>query len=413
MKKLIALFLACIFSLSLVACGNNSGNNGAGNGGNTGDGGDGGDTITVKIACVMPLTGDYAEYGAQALNACEMAAEEWNEKKVQVDGKTVVFEIASYDDAGKADEGAAIAEQIVSDDSIIAIAADHYQSAVSLVASPTYQNAGILAIANGASHPDLTKIGPYVCRNNVTDLGESRNAMQMLYRMGYKRIAITAPETDFGVSSSAYDQEIAEELAALGEDIEVVAVEFFADLTDDYSAVISNLTAAEPDVILNLGTYNQVAPFCIQARRAGVECDIMAVGNALDDNLIVVGGDSVEGVAMPSLFNAATELEPAASFVDRFYEYTDGSLPNHIGSLTYDSASYIMYLVEQTGSIDRQTIMEAAHEIPMEGVTGTIVFDEENECPKVQVVLQVQDGEFVEVPNFLTTWDEFIAELGG
>ena len=54
-------------------------------------------------------------------------------------------------------------------------------------------------------------------------------------------------------------------------------MEYFADLTDDYSAVISNLTAAEPDVILNLGTYNQVAPFCIQARRAGVECDIMAV----------------------------------------------------------------------------------------------------------------------------------------
>ena len=70
-----------------------------------------------------------------------------------------------------------------------------------------------------------------------------------------------------------------------------------------------------------------------------------------------------------------------------------------------------MNIVEQTGSIDRKTLMEGAHSISYEGITGTIIFDDTNNCEKKQVCMKVENGEFVEVPGFLATWSDFLDEV--
>ena len=189
---------------------------------------DAGSVKTVKLAVIGPMTGEYAEYGAHVKNAAQMAIDYWNTQDVQADGQTIQFELVVYDDAAKVDEAAAIAEQVILNDDILAITNANFQSSVALVTGPVYQQAGILAISNFASHPDFAKIGEYCVRNNITDLGEARNYIQMLYRMGYHKIGICGEETDFGVSTSEYAMEAIELIAEAGGDIECVANEYFA-----------------------------------------------------------------------------------------------------------------------------------------------------------------------------------------
>jgi branched-chain amino acid transport system substrate-binding protein len=369
------------------------------------------EVITAKIAVVGPMTGEQAEYGKQAKNAAEIAVEEWNEKDIQVDGKTVQFEVAVYDDAGKVDEAAALAEQIVNDDSIIAIANGHLSSSVALVACETYQQGGVLCISNAASHPDYAKIGEYVCRNNIDDEGVSKNCIQTIYRLGYKKVALVGQQDDFGVSAIGFGEDGIFEIQERGGEIEAVYSELIPATQDDYNSVISNVNGSGCDVCVNYGQYMEVAPFCIQAVKSGVNFDTHICDNALDDNLIKVGGEAVEGLYLPSLFNASSEDERVQEFVKKFEEHSGGTTPNHIGALCYDSTCDIMNIVEQTGSIDRKTLMEGAHSISYEGITGTIIFDDTNNCEKKQVCMKVENGEFVEVPGFLATWSDFLDEV--
>lgn len=422
MKKLLALLLTIVMVLGLVACGGNNGgssNNGGGsasNGGgsgstggssNTGDG----ETVVAKLAVVGPLTGEYkSEFGDESVAATQMAIDEWNEKGVTVDGKKVVFEMVTFDDAGKAEEGAALAQQIVADKDIIAVPSAHYQSAVCLVACPTYQQGGLLALATGASHPDYVKIGDYVVRNNCTDMDDSQTTVQLAYRKGYRKIAIAAPETDYGVSSSDMVIEWIEDMQEAGADIEFVGREYYPETTDDYASVLSNLNALNPDCVISFGAYSQACPFCVQKQRTGATWAVVSPSNCFDENLIKVGGDAVEGMAITTLFDPGTEDPAGKAFVTKLRdEY--GIMANHIGALAYDSANYICYLVQQTGSLDRETLKNAAHEIEMPGVTGTIVFGDDNECGKILTVVEVKDGAFVSSDTQLTKWDDFLAEL--
>lgn len=412
MKKLLALLLTLLLVLSLVACGGNNGNS-TGTDGSTDDstgGSTDGETVIAKLAVVGPLTGEYkTEFGDESVAATQMAIDEWNEKGVTVDGKKVVFEMVTFDDAGKAEEGAALAQQIVADEDIIAVPSAHYQSAVCLVACPTYQQGGLLALATGASHPDYTKIGDYVVRNNCTDFDDSQTTVQLAYRKGYRRIAVTAPETDYGVSCSEMVVEWIGDMQDLGIDIEFVGQEYFPEVTDDYSSVLSNLNAMDPDCVINFGAYSQVTPFCVQKQRTDADWAIVAPSNCFDENLIKVGGDAVEGLAMTTLFDPNSENPLIQDFVTKLQdEY--GIMANHIGALAYDSANYICYLVEQTGSLDRETLKNAAHEIEMQGVTGTIVFGDDNECGKILTVVEVKDGAFVGSDIQLAKWDDFLAE---
>ena len=86
-------------------------------------------------------------------------------------------------------------------------------------------------------------------------------------------------------------------------------------------------------------------------------------------------------------------------------------MPNHMGALAYDATMMLINAVEVTGSDDRETVMKSLYTTPYEGVTGTCIFEEDtHECIKPQVVFEVKDGAFVEIPNLLyPSWDEFMA----
>ena len=196
--KMVALLLSAAMMVGLTACGGNAADDTAASS-DTQETTASGDTATdddmIYFAAVGPLTGTQADFGKHALWGAQVAVDEINAAG-GILGKQVG--IKSYDDENVAEKAAAAAELIVSDPSVVAVAAAHYSSSIALVGAPIYQEGGIPAISNSASHPDYSAVGDYIFRNNLTEEDEFRFAFQMPVVAGAKKVAIVSLMSDFG-----------------------------------------------------------------------------------------------------------------------------------------------------------------------------------------------------------------------
>ena len=96
-------------------------------------------------------------------------------------------------------------------------------------------------------------------------------------------------------------------------------------------------------------------------------------------------------------------------------EYVAGAVDacrRSLAGQTYDAAYAIFYAMEAGESADRASIVEQLPNTDFEGVTGKITFDEEGNCPKQQVLLEIHNGEYVEVPGALLNQTDYEAKLG-
>jgi branched-chain amino acid transport system substrate-binding protein len=92
MKKLLVLLLSVLCVLSLAGCGNSNGG-GTDDGGNNGGGEDADQTVTIKLGCSGPLSGDAKVYGEAVRNAAQIAVDEINES-----ASTIKFDFRMEDD---------------------------------------------------------------------------------------------------------------------------------------------------------------------------------------------------------------------------------------------------------------------------------------------------------------------------
>lgn len=247
--KMVALLLSAAMMVGLTACGGNAADDTVASS-DTQETTASGDTATdddmIYFAAVGPLTGTQADFGKHALWGAQVAVDEINAAG-GILGKQVG--IKSYDDENVAEKAAAAAELIVSDPSVVAVAAAHYSSSIALVGAPIYQEGGIPAISNSASHPDYSAVGDYIFRNNLTEEDEFRFAFQMPVVAGAKKVAIVSLMSDFG---QLFTDDMVEMAKEYGEQLgfEIVCESYFTDGTVDFAPNIAEVKSSGADTIM-------------------------------------------------------------------------------------------------------------------------------------------------------------------
>lgn len=345
---------------------------------------------TVKVAIVAPLTGDFAEYGTGFENAVKLMAEEWNENG-GVLGKEI--EVVSYDDKNSGEEAASIAERIVGDESISAVVG-HFASGVSMAASPTYQEVGIVEISPSASHPDYSSGGDYIFRNNSlinVEVGEILEIATQVFDT--KKIAILSVKTDWGTATSNI---LIDNLTNEYPNLEIVGHEEVVDGTVDFSPTVTALAENDPDSIVVVGMYNIVGPFTVQYKDVDPDINLIGFSNSYSEQLIELAKEDAEGICLPANFFHKSTDEKVSGFVSS-YEEAYGSIPNSLTAQAYDSMGLILTAMETTGSADRETIKNELYEITYDGVSGSTSFDDNGDALKHFNWLTIENGEFVEL----------------
>lgn len=342
----------------------------------------------LQIAVAGPMTGDNSEYGIGFYNAALLKAKEWNDNG-GVLGKQI--EIVQYDDKNTSEEATTIAQKIVSDKKVSGVVG-HFSSGVCMTAAPIYQENKIIEISPSASHPDYSGIGDFIFRNNTVISKEGAASVDIaVNNLGKKNIGIISIMTDWGTNTSKIIKELIEKT-----DAKVVAHEEVMEGSDDYTPAITKLNEAGADVVICCGMYNLVAPVAKQYKQINPDIEIVGFSNSYSQQLIELGGDSVEGVCFPVIFFSESEDAQIKSYVES-YKKEYGNAPSALTSQAYDSVGLLLTAIKEAGDTDADAVKEKLYEIEYKGVTGNIKFDSNGDVDKEFVKVTIKDGKFVKM----------------
>jgi len=352
---------------------------------------------TIKIGMGAPMTGDNAQFGIDISQGAKIAITDAG----QFDGFS--FELVAEDDGGTPEGGAAVANKLVSDPTVVAIAG-HIFSGATLAAIPIYDKAGLPMMSPSATNPDLTKQGSKVFNRLVfTDAAQGKFAAEYLYNnLGIKKLAIMHDGQAYGQGLA---QVVNDEFKNLGG--EVVAFEAITPGESDYSAPLADIAAKSPEALYFGGYVAEAVVLVNQMKTSGLTNTIFFGddGTFGQDYLDRTGANG-EGSYSTSLIPPAS---PARTKFDEAYKAAYATEAGKLSPYTwtaYDSAAVLIDNIKKVGIkgsdgnmyIPRGGLVDAVRSTKdYQGLSGVVTCDAVGECSSSGPTFYVdQGGQWVE-----------------
>jgi branched-chain amino acid transport system substrate-binding protein len=204
----------------------------------------------VKIGVITPLSppGDPAA-GQLISRGAKFGAKYVNEEMKGVLGGRPI-ELVIEDDSGTPEKGVAAFRKLATKDKVIAVMGQ-YHSSVCTALVDVGAEYGIPTFSTGASASIITeKHQVTTFKTHVIDYDRASTWMDFFMNRRWKRIAVLAENTDYGVGLFEATKQIKEERGL--KDVEINGMVFdrkVADLTPE----LLKLKAWKPDILLNIG----------------------------------------------------------------------------------------------------------------------------------------------------------------
>lgn len=355
---------------------------------------------TIKIGMGAPMTGDNAQFGKDISQGSSLAVSDAG------DFKGFKFELVAEDDGGTPEGGAAVANKLVSDPNVVAIAG-HIFSGATLAAIPIYEKVGIPMMSPSATNPDLTKKGSMVFNRVVfTDATQGKFAAEYLYnKLGFKKIAAMHDGQAYGQGLSTV---VKDEFTKLGG--EVVAFQAITPGENDYSAPLSAVAALSPQALYYGGYVAEAVVIINQMKQSGLT-NVLFFG--CDGTF---GQDFLDRTAANGEGAYATSLIPPSSAAkDKFDAAYLAKFGDPAGKLSpyswtaYDSAAVLIYNIEQVAVlggdgnlyIPRGALVDAVRATKdFKGLSGTVTCSTTGECASSGPTFYIdQGGKWVQAPQ--------------
>jgi branched-chain amino acid transport system substrate-binding protein len=362
----------------------------------------GGGDSSVKIGLNVELTGEMPAVGASAKNAAEMFVNEINKAGgLEIAGAKHRITLVVGDNAAKADQAAAMAQRLISQDNVIAMIGPD-ASACAIPASEIAESLKCPMISPWSTNPKTTvdattgKSKQYVFRACFIDTFQARVlAKFVLNNLNARTAAVlydVASEAPNGQANLF--KETFEESGG-----SVVAFETYTTGDRDFSAQLTKIKAADPDVIFLPAYYNDVPLIAQQARRLGIDAQLVGSDAWSSPEIVKLGGADINDSYFCNHYSTEIATPVAQKFVSD-YKAKYGMAPDDVAALTYDSFGLLTQAIKDAGKFDRQAIRDALAKIQKyDGITGTMQFAGTGDPIKSAVVLQIKDGQFVWVAN--------------
>lgn len=372
------LFMAALLALSLVLAGC------------AGGGGD-----TIKVGWFGALTGDQAVWGENELNTVKMLFEEYNAKGgIEVGSKKYKLEVIGYDNKGDAQEAVNVTKRLTGQDKVVAILGPN-ASGNAIPIAPILEQAKVPDIATVATNPKVTvmdgKVKPYNFRVCFIDPYQGAVAAGYAFdRLGAKKAAILYDVSD------DYSQGLREFFKSnfTGKGGEIVADESFNAGDTDFRPQLTKIKAANPDIIFMPYFFKEVALSANQARELGMKQVMMGGDGWPSEQLISMGGKSVEGCFFVNHLDYA---DPAVADYKARYLAKYGKETELNGYLVHDAVLMLVAGLQKAGKPNGEALAKALSGIEVQGITGNIKISPETHNPegKDAAIIKIVDGKYV------------------
>ncbi|WP_071025419.1 ABC transporter substrate-binding protein [Peptoniphilus raoultii] len=377
-KKLLFLMMALLF---LTACGtsNNTGNA-------SGSGGEDSDEIILRG--IGPKTGAVAIYGLSAENGIKMAIDEINEAG-GINGKKINYE--SGDDKGDSTEAMNLYSRYVEEGAHAIIGA--VTSKPTLAIAENSQEDNIPIVTPTGTMLSITEGKPNVFRVCFTDPSQGVTLANFAANNLSVKTAAVLRNTSSDYSNGVSDAFI-EEAKAKG--IEILADEGYGATDKDFKVQLTNIKSQNPDVLLVADYYENDVVIAKQAKDLGINSKILGPDGW--DGVLSVAAEGDEGIFENCYFTnhyyVDDEKEVVKNFVDNYRKLYNED-PSSFSALGYDTVYVYKKALEESKSLSHEDIIEALNNVTIDGVTGSLKFDENNNPIKSTAILTIKDGKYV------------------
>jgi branched-chain amino acid transport system substrate-binding protein len=347
-------------------------------------------SFTLKVALLLPTSGDLAQFGVPAASGADLAFEEarsagWGIQVVR--GDTQCNRRAASD----------LATQAIDEQGVQYIIGD-LCSGSSVAISDLADAAGVLQISPSSTDPRLTtnpdgSNRPYIFRVNFFE--EYQGDVSASF--AFNELEARAPAVLYA-SDSDYSRSMAERYKLRFEELggEVAVFEPYSVNDTDFTPLLALVESAGADVLFLPDTYNTASRIAQQARDRGLAAVLQGPDgwDSLDFDT-----ELMDGAYFTRQF-APDDPRPVVQQFVANYKAAYNVDPVPYAALAYDAARILVKGAFQAGTVNPRTVKDKLHEVRYEGVTGVMTFDDVGNPQKVVPVYHVEAGALSFVDNF-------------
>ena len=367
MKKLIALTLTCLMLATLfVGCGSKD---------EEGDS----DGDVIKLGWMGSLTGEQAAFGTCESQTVQMLVDDLNANGGLLGKQVKLF---CYDTKGDAQEAVNVAKRLCAQDKVCAIIGPNASGQCIAIQSvlDQYKISDMSTVATNEKVTvqnvnDTPVLKEYNFRVCFIDPVQGRIAASFIADyLGYDKAAILYDVND-DYAQGLKDNFIAVYTEKGGT---VVAEEGYTAGDTDFTAQLTKIKEAQPQIIFTPIFYQDFIMIHKQARTLGIDL-AMVGGDGCASEVLFDAADAVDG---SYVINHVSLTDPAGeSFRKEYAEKYNGAKMELNGYMAHDAFLLWCAAVEKAGSDDPQAIADAYSQVEVEGMAGKIKISAEDHNP--------------------------------
>jgi len=356
----------------------------------------------VSIGVITPQKAGLTDFGLGMLHSVELAVSEANSSGA-LPGWTI--KVVALDDSSDPAIGTAAAEQMIADESVVAIVGP-YNSGVAKAMLPKLAAAGLPLISPSNTLTSLT-------------LGEDLDNPARQFANYFRMVGADDKQGVFlaeqAIAAGFTTAAVVSETKAVSKGLADIFVKAFEakggkvtvrevvpDGATDFSAFLNEALPTSPGLIFFGGEYPVAATLRVQAEKAGLGAPLMGGDGIKDDALIQQAGAAAEGILASSVGAPLGSMSSASAFLAAYQAAKFANPESAYGPYAYDAANAIIrslpaVLNGQTSPLDaRGVLLRALTTITFDGASGKVGFDQYGDTLyPVFTLYVVQNGEWV------------------
>ncbi|WP_442597524.1 branched-chain amino acid ABC transporter substrate-binding protein [Parapusillimonas sp. JC17] len=355
------------------------------------------DAAVVKLGFAAPLTGPQAHYGEDMKNGLTLALEEANQQAIELDGKTVRFELVTRDDQADPRTAVQVAQQIV-DEGVQGVLG-HFNSGTTIPASSVYHDAGLPQIAMATS-PQYTEQGyDTTFRMMTSDTQQGAAAGEFVVKdLGAKNVALIDDRTAYGQGLA---DQVAKAVEAHGG--KIVAREYTTDKANDFAAILTNIKNVKPDAIFFGGLDAQSGPMRRQMVTLGMQAPLVSGEMTRSETFLKLAGPAANGT-YASLAGVPLAQMAAGERFQEAYKTRFKTDPGVYAPYAYDGAWSMIIAMKEAGSAKPEAYLPKLAALKRAGATSQeIAYDDKGDLKEISVTIyEVKDGKWEMVKTMVS-----------
>jgi branched-chain amino acid transport system substrate-binding protein len=346
----------------------------------------------VKICSVLPTTGPNAAVGIGMMNSMELAV-----KEINASGKLgdIEIELIRLDDRSQPSEGVNAVLKAATDPDVIACAA-HWNSPVAIATRDVFNRYGLANLNPCAINWRVTaeQKGDEVFRIAPPDVWQLQMAAKFPFTEGGKKTFFLIDD------NTNYGKSLVEAFKTYGTESggQLIGSDSISVGEKDFTAVLTKVKSANPDVVFFGGVTNEAALLRQQMVKLGLKAFYYTGSGTMTPTYVDVAGPAADGT-YAFFYGIPFDQTPGGpKFIESYKKAGFDKPYESYGLIAYASIEVLAEAVKRSdaaGKLTRRGVIDILKEGTFESSLGPLSFPRPGDAKqRLLAYYQVRDGKW-------------------